>query len=230
MRLRYAAESLLDRYITSPYRRIPVDHGKVPKQFKHIDVFSASTSEITMLFRLKNDANCNAGFGCHNVNFIRLGTRYRPLSEESYDFFRNHVATDPPREYCDSRMRFEHTLYETVLGVPARFDDIQHVKTTISEIDHLFKSSHDRMTRDVALRREDRSPIGMVTLMKVRPKPYDYDCLYLMTLEILRLAAQYDARPSGLRCDKEPVVRLMDINADEAKVVLRAVSDAFRTV
>ena len=60
--------------------------------------------------------------------------------------------------------------------------------------------------------------------MKVTPEPYDVDCLYLMTLEMLRLAAQYDARPSGIWYDNEPRLQFVDISADEAKVVLSAVS------
>lgn len=63
-----------------------------------------------------------------------------------------------------------------------------------------------------------------MTLMKVTPEPYDVDCLNLMTLEMLRLAAQYDARPSGIWYDKKPRSQVTDIIADEAKVVLRAVS------
>lgn len=144
---------------------MPVEPRKVNKKIKRMDAFSASAPEIAILFRLKEDEKCRTGYldpnrGCHDNNLIRLGTQYRPFSEESCEFFRDHVATSPPREPCVSRILAEHSLYETKLVMPARFDDVQHVGKTMSQIDQLFKSSHDRMLRDVAPRREDRSPIG----------------------------------------------------------------------
>jgi hypothetical protein len=201
----------------------------VYNEIKRMDVFSACVPEITMLLRLQqvqaSRADClDPTRGCRNINLIRLGTRYRPFSEESCEFFQYHVATDRPREPCESQIYSEHTLYETRLGVPARFNDIQHIGKTMCEIDYLFKTSHDRMIRDVAPRREDRSPIGSLELLKVTREPYDADCLYLMTLEMLRLAAQYDARPTGLCHHKKSLVRFTDISAHDAKVVLRAVS------
>lgn len=197
--------------------------------FDHIDSiheFGQAIPDVSILVRL--DTSPTGRAPREDTNMVRLGSRYRPSSEESRAFFRDHGVTSSPRATGASGFVSRASRHATILVAPAKFEDMHYVQDTMNDIDELLAGFRQQLLQNHIALRQNRKTIGQLTLMRPLAEPFDSDCLYLLTLEMLGLAVQYDAHfspfESEMMYDQLPDLKFRDFTAEEARVVLRAVS------